>query len=117
LQVIRWQAPWPLIPISGCEWAVMRDHPSKPAALVRYLEDKGEERYRMARWQQDPADRRLFVYFSTPEMADMAVRVMESEPHTGRQAITTECSPEWGRFERWFWPQTREALVRDFLPA
>jgi hypothetical protein len=117
LQVIRWQTPWPLIQISGCEWVIMRDHPSKPAALVRYLEDKPEERYRVVRWAPDPADRRLFEYFPTLEIADMAVTFIENEPHTGRQALTAERSPEWARFERWFWSQAPDALVLDSLPA
>jgi hypothetical protein len=71
----------------------------------RYLEDKPEERYRIVRWAPDPVDRRLFEYFPTLEMADMAVTVIEKEPNTGRQALTTERSPEWARFEQWFWSQ------------
>lgn len=56
---------------------------SKPAALVRHLEDKPDERYRFVRWVPDPIDRQLFEDFPTLEMADMAVPFKESEPHTG----------------------------------
>jgi hypothetical protein len=79
LQVIRWQTPWPLIQISGREWVIMRDHPSRPAAIVRYLDDKPDNRYRVVRWAPDPVDRRLFEYFSSLEMADMAVTFVGTE--------------------------------------
>lgn len=117
MQVIRWQTPWPLIQISAQEWIVLRDNPSQPVALVRCLADKPGERYRVVRWAPDSQDRRLFAYFSTLEMADMAVTFMESEPNTGRQALTIERSPEWARFERWFWSQASDRLVSQSLPA
>jgi len=37
MKVIRWQTPWPMIQISESEWVIMRDHPARPAALVRHL--------------------------------------------------------------------------------
>lgn len=117
LHVFRWQTPWPLIQVSELEWIVMRDHASRPAAIVRRLDDKPREQYRVVRWAPESADRRLFEYFPTLELADMAVTFMEKEPHTGRQALTAERSAEWARFERWFWSQAPDHLANDFMPG
>ena len=83
---------------------------------VRYLEDKPEERYRVVRWVPDRPTAG-YSNASPLETADMAVTFMENEPHTGRQALTTERSPEWARFGRWFWSQAPDALMNDLLPA
>ena len=117
MKVIRWQTPWPLIQISEVEWVVMRDHPARPVALVRHLDQKQDDSYRVVRWAPQSADRRLFEYFPSLEMADMAVTFMEAEPDTGRQALTTERSPEWARFERWYWLNASDRLLTDYLPA
>ena len=73
MNVIRWQPPWPLIQISNNERIIMRDQPGRPAALLRYLENKPDTPYRVLRWTQDPTDRCLFVYFRSLKLADMAV--------------------------------------------
>jgi hypothetical protein len=117
LNVIRWQPPWPLIQISDNEWVIMRDQAARPAALVRYIKDKPDSPYRVVRWAPDPGDRRLFEYFRSLEMADMAVTFIDGEPNTGRTALSSERSPEWGRFERWFWSQAPERLIRESLPS
>ena len=117
MHVIRWQPPWPLIQISTYEWVVIRDHPSRPVALIRHLADKPQDRYRVVRWAPDPIDRRLFEYFPSLEMADMAVTFMEKEPRTGRQELTAERSPEWAHFERWFWSQAPDRLVQESIPG
>ena len=116
MEVIRWQPPWPLIQTSSHEWVVMRDSPSRPVALVRLLPDKPEAKYRVVRWAPLPEDRRLFEYFPTLEAADMSVTFMEKEPSTGRVALTTARSPEWARFERWFWSQASERLLLEMTP-
>lgn len=117
MNVIRWQTPWPMIQIAEHEWIVMRDDPRRPAALVRYLPDKPSARYRVVRWAPAPEDRRLFEYFLTLEQADMAVTFMELEPSTNTKPLTDERSPEWGRFERWFWSQAPELFALEAMPA
>ena len=117
MNVIRWQPPWPLIQISSNEWIIIRDQPGRPAALVRYLENKPDTPYRVVRWAPDPTDRRLFEYFRSLEMADMAVTFTDGEPDTGRTVLSFDRSPEWGRFERWFWSQAPEQLIRESLPS
>ena len=117
LNVIRWQPPWPLIQISSTEWIIIRDQPGRPAALIRYLRNKPDTPYRVVRWAPDPADRRLFEYFRSLEMADMAVTFTDGETNTGRTVLSSDRSPEWGRFERWFWSQASERLIRESLPS
>lgn len=117
MEVIRWVTPWPLIRISDCEWVVIRDDPARPAALVRHLPERPDHKYRVVRWAPRSEDRRLFEYLPSLEAADMAVTFMGEEPSTGRIALTTERSPEWARFERWFWSQASDRLAADGLPA
>lgn len=105
-----------MIQISDREWVVIRDTPSRPVALVRYLPEKPDDRYRVVRWAPLAEDRRLFEYFPTLEKADMAVTFMEREPSTGRAALTTARSPEWARFERWFWTQASERMRLEMTP-
>ena len=103
MNVIRWQPPWSLIQISNNQWIIIRDQAARPAVLVRYLENKPDTPYRVVRWAADPVDRRLFECFRSLETADMAVTVIDGEPDTGRTVLSSDRSPEWGRFERWFW--------------
>ena len=118
MNVIRWQPPWPMIQISEHEWIVIRDDPRRPAAVVRELPDKLDGgRFRIVRWAPRSEDRALFEYLPTLEFADMAVTFIERAPMSAPNALTAERSPEWGRFERWFWGQASEALVRDTAPA
>lgn len=100
MKVVRWQTPWPMIQISDLEWVIMRDHPARPAALVRYIDKKRDESYRVVRWAPRSADRRLFEYFPSLEMADMAVTVVvgidsdlnvEGELQELRARIQTVC--------------------------
>jgi hypothetical protein len=118
LEVIRWQPPWPLIRTSDREWIVLRDDPSKPVAVVRYLDNAPSGgQYRVVRWAPRSEDRRLFEYFPSLEKADMAVTFIDRDPVTGSTALTSERSPEWGRFERWFWSQASERLIHEAAPA
>jgi hypothetical protein len=118
LEVIRWQPPWPMIRTSDREWVILRDDPSRPVAVVRYLDDAPSgAQYRVVRWAPRSHDRRLFEYFPSLEKADMAVTFVDAEPSTGNQALTSARSSEWGRFERWFWSQAEERLVRESAPA
>ena len=84
-------------------WPLTRDQAARPAALVRHLENKPDTPYPVVRWAPDPADRRLFEYFRSLETADMAVTVIDGEPDTGRTGLSSDRSPDWGSFERWFW--------------
>ena len=117
MNVIRWQPPWPLIQISSNEWIIIRDQATRPAALIRHIENKPDSPYRVVRWAPDPADRRLFGYFRSLELPDMAVTFIDGEPDTGRIALSSTRSPEWGKFERWFWSQAPERLIRECLPS
>ena len=51
----------------------MCDQVNQPAALVRYIEGKPDSSYRVVRWTPDPSDRRLFEYFRSLKLADIAV--------------------------------------------
>jgi hypothetical protein len=118
LEVIRWQPPWPMIRTGDREWIILRDDPARPVAVVRYLDDAPSgAQYRVVRWAPRSEDRRLFEYFPSLEKADMAVTFIDRDPVTGRVALTSERSPEWGRFERWFWAQASERLVREAAPS
>jgi len=50
MKVARWQMPWPMIQISESEWVIMRDHPARPAALVRHLDQKRDDSCQVVRW-------------------------------------------------------------------
>ena len=73
MNVTRWQPLWPLIQTSSNEWIIIRDEAGRPAALVRCIENKPDSPYRVVRWTPDPSDRRLFEYFRSLKLADMAV--------------------------------------------
>jgi len=73
-----------------------RDQPGPPAALVRYLENKPDTPYWVVRWAPNPADRRLFEYFRSLEMADMAVTFIDGEPDTGPPASPPIAAPTGG---------------------
>lgn len=47
----------------------------------------------------------------------MAVTFIGGEPDIGRIALSSTRSPEWGRFERPFWSQAPERLIRESLPS
>lgn len=117
MEVARWITPWPMVQISEVEWVIIRDDPQHPAALVRELPERAGNRYRVVRWAPRSEDRRLFDYFSTLEQADMAVTFMGAEPTRAAMTLSDERSPEWGRFERWFWSQASERLLYDMRPA
>lgn len=116
MDVIRWQPPWPLVKISDVEWVVLRDDPRHPAALIRELPARTQDRYRIVRWAPLSEDRRLFGYFRSLEQADMAVTFMGGEPDVGITRLSLERSPEWGRFERWFWSQASERMLLEMRP-
>jgi len=86
-------------------------------ALVRYLPDKPADRYRVVRWAPRSEDRRLFEYFPSLEMADMAVTFLGEEPSTSRTALSDQRSGDWARFERWFWSQATERFKLEAMPA
>jgi len=118
VEVPRWQPPWPMIAVSDCEWLIVRDDPAKPAALVRFLPDgPSGGRYRVVRWAPRSEDRRLFEYLPTLEKADMAVTFVEREPRGSTAPLTDDRPADWERFERWFWSQASDRLVRDCGPA
>ncbi len=116
MEVIRWVTPWPAVQISDVEWIIIRDDPAHPAALIRELPNR-PNRYRVVRWAPLSEDRRLFEYFTSLEQADMAVTFLGREPDAGITRLTSERSPEWGRFERWFWSQTSERMLLEMRPA
>jgi hypothetical protein len=118
LDVPRWQPPWPMIAVSDCEWLIVRDDPARPAAVVRYLPDgPSGGRYRVVRWAPRSEDRRLFGYLPTLEKADMAVTSVEREPQGRTAPPTSERPADWERFERWFWSQASDRLVRYCAPT
>lgn len=47
----------------------------------------------------------------------MAVSFIDVEPDTGSLIPSLSRSPDWGRFERWFWAQAPEHLIRESLPS
>jgi len=116
LDVIRWLTPWPMIQISDVEWVIIRDDPRHPVALVRELSERPQNRYRVVRWAPRSEDRRLFEYLPSLEQADMAVTFVRREPDSGVTMLSSERSPEWGRFERWFWSQTSERMLLEMRP-
>jgi hypothetical protein len=115
LEVIRWTTPWPLVQVSDVEWVILRDDPAHPAALVREIPNR-PNRYRVVRWAPRSEDRRLFEYFPSLELADMAVTFVGREPDAGITRLSTERSPEWARFERWFWSQCSERIQLEMRP-
>lgn len=117
MEVIRWITPWPLVQISEVEWVIIRDDPRHPAALVRVIPERPTAHYRVVRWAPRSEDRRLFDYFRSLEHADMAVTFMGAEPTRAATSLSDERSPEWGRFERWFWSQASERLLYDMRPV
>ncbi len=63
------------IRISRDEWALIRNDPSTPAALVRRMHPGTElEHYRVVTFDIDPAQRSLIGRFRTLEAADRSVR-------------------------------------------
>jgi hypothetical protein len=61
---------------SGKKPGALRGHSTgstRPTALGRYLENKPDGSYRIVRLTADPTGRRLFEYFHSLELADMAV--------------------------------------------
>ncbi|QJU54309.1 hypothetical protein SCB71_14280 [Herbiconiux sp. KACC 21604] len=63
------------IRIGRDEWALIRNDPTTPAALVRRMHPGTEfEHYRVVTFDIDPAERRLIGRFRTLEAADRAVR-------------------------------------------
>ena len=117
LEVVRWQTPWPMVQVSDVEWVIIRDDAARPVAIVRHLLDKPGDNYRVVRWASRSEDRRLFEYFPTLEKADMAVTFTGPEPRPLHTALSEGRSPEWGRFERWFWSQAPEAFRLEAMPA
>jgi len=115
--VLRWSTPWPLIQVSDVEWLVMRDDLARPAAVIRKL-DRGPRSgaYRVVRWAPRSEDRRLFEYFPTLELADMAVTFVERRPDSGFSTGGVKVSPEWERFERYFWEHAPDRLVSEYAP-
>lgn len=69
------------------------------------------------RWAPRSEDRRLFEYFPTLEKADMAVTFTGPEPRPVHNALSDARSPEWARFERWFWLQAPEDFRLAAMPA
>jgi hypothetical protein len=105
-----------MVQISEVEWVIIRDDPRHPAALVRQIPEKQDANYRVVRWAPRSEDRRLFDYFRNLELADMAVTFIGAEPSRAAIPLVDERSPEWGRFERWFWSQASQRLLYEMRP-
>ena len=67
--------PWPPIQVSETEWVVMRNSPTHPKGLVRFLPATAAQPavYRAVTWAARSEDRQLIGYFRTLELADAAV--------------------------------------------
>jgi len=67
--------PWPPIQVSEVEWVIMRNSPSHPKGLVRFLPATGAQpaAYRAVTWAPRSENRQLIGYFPTLELADAAV--------------------------------------------
>ena len=78
--------PWPPIQVAENEWAIMRNSPSQPKAVVRFFDATPARPayYRAVTWAPGSEGRELIGYFLTLELADEAV--LEDSP--GR--ISTE---------------------------
>ena len=80
--------PWPPIQVSEVEWVVMRNSPSRPKGLVRFLPATAAQpaAYRAVTWAPRSENRELIGYFPTLELADASV--LEDAP--ARMAVAPE---------------------------
>jgi hypothetical protein len=106
-----------LVQESEHQWLVLRDDLAHPTAVIRYLEKPvNGGNYRVVRWAPRSEDRRLFDYFRTLEMADMAVTFIEKHPDDGHAHQSAASAPPWERFERLFWSEAPAALIVSCSP-
>ena len=55
-------------------WLIMRDHPTRPKAVIRRVTDRTQvEKYLLMTWDPDPAKWRLHNLYETLEQADKVV--------------------------------------------
>lgn len=91
----RWIGTGP-IRIGRDEWALIRNDPTVPAALVRRMHPGTElEHYRVVSFSVEPSERRLIGRFLTLEAADKAVRY-ELPTDNVRPALNYTPKGAWG---------------------
>jgi len=95
---------------------IIRADLARPSAVRKLDRGPRSGMYRVVRWAPRSEDRRLFEYFQTLELADMAVTFIERRPEDGFSAGGVRVSPEWERFERNFWGHAPDRLVSECAP-
>ena len=63
------------IQLDATTWIIMREHPTRPKAIVHCVTDtSGEARYLLMVWHVDPAKRRMHGIYTSLSDADLEVR-------------------------------------------